>query len=30
MEIDDWLARVAELNAAEEAKWRAARNALSA
>jgi uncharacterized protein (DUF433 family) len=29
-EIDDWLARVADLNAAEEAKWRAAQDALSA
>ena len=29
-EIDDWLARVADLNAGEEAKWRAARDALSA
>jgi uncharacterized protein (DUF433 family) len=29
-EIDDWLARVRDLNAAEEAKWRAAHDALSA
>jgi hypothetical protein len=29
-EIDDWIARVADLNAAEEAKWRAAQDALSA
>lgn len=29
-EIDDWLARVADLNAGEEAKWRAARDTLSA
>ena len=29
-EIDDWLARVADLNAGEEAKWRAAQDALSA
>jgi uncharacterized protein (DUF433 family) len=29
-EIDDWIARVADLNDAEEAKWRAAQDALSA
>jgi uncharacterized protein (DUF433 family) len=29
-EIDDWLARVRDFNAAEEAKWRAAHDALSA
>jgi ABC-type phosphonate transport system ATPase subunit len=29
-EIDDWLARVHDLNAAEETKWRAAQDALSA
>jgi uncharacterized protein (DUF433 family) len=29
-EIDDWLARVQDFNAGEEAKWRAARDALSA
>ena len=29
-ELDDWLARVADLTAGEEAKWRAARDALSA
>jgi hypothetical protein len=29
-EIDDWIARVADLNNAEEAKWRAAQDALSA
>ena len=29
-EIDDWLARVQDLNDAEEARWRAARDALSA
>jgi hypothetical protein len=29
-EIDDWIARVIDLNAAEEAKWRAAQDALSA
>ena len=29
-EIDDWITRVADLNNAEEAKWRAAQDALSA
>jgi uncharacterized protein (DUF433 family) len=29
-EVDDWMARVRDLNAAEEAKWRAAQDALSA
>lgn len=29
-EIDDWIARNRELNAAEEAKWRAAQDELSA
>lgn len=29
-EIDDWLGRVRDLNAGEEAKWRAAQDALSA
>jgi len=29
-EIDDWIGRVEAINAAEEAKWRAARDALSA
>jgi uncharacterized protein (DUF433 family) len=29
-EIDDWIARVRDLNAGEEAKWRAAQEALSA
>ena len=29
-EIDDWMARVRDLNAGEEAKWRAAQDALSA
>lgn len=29
-EIDEWIGRVADLNAAEEAKWRAAQDALSA
>lgn len=29
-EIDDWIARVGDLNASEEAKWRAAQDALSA
>jgi uncharacterized protein (DUF433 family) len=29
-EIDDWINRVADLNAAEEAKWRAGQAALSA
>ena len=28
-EIDDWMARVHDLNESEEAKWRAARDALS-
>jgi len=29
-EVDDWIARVRDLNAGEEAKWRAAQDALSA
>ena len=29
-EIDDWMARVRDLNEREEAKWRAAQDALSA
>jgi hypothetical protein len=29
-EVDDWMARVRELNEREEAKWRAAQDALSA
>ena len=29
-DIDEWISRVADLNAAEEAKWRAAQDALSA
>jgi hypothetical protein len=29
-ETDEWITRVADLNAAEEAKWRAAQDALSA
>jgi uncharacterized protein (DUF433 family) len=29
-EIDDWMARARDLNAREEAKWRAAQDALSA
>jgi uncharacterized protein (DUF433 family) len=29
-EIDDWMARVREMNSSEEAKWRAAHDALSA